>query len=374
MPGPTSQSSELARQMEQMLEARVTRLLEHRETLALALDAIAEELPAGLYRHELRVLVEKLNRGAAADELCRVPKTADLLLPLLAAGPQPAVAVDRCHKILAESCRELDLRRQQRRVFAYPAVVALIAVAVLVFLCIVVVPVYGQIFRSFGLVLPGLTKGILQLSEWLRFRSIGVALVMIAAGSVFYLLWRLAASLSLFDRIFGYLTSGNSREVSALATFTQRLAEGLAAELPLPVAICLAGRSSHRRAIQRAARQLAEDAADSATQVGRSPAAGRFPATLIYALSDSGCLAGARPSASDVLPPDGGAEEHDAALSTRVRLLRELAEVYADRVRYRRDWSSGIRSQFSLVLVGLIVGTVLLALLLPLFQLINSLS
>lgn len=374
MSNPLPPSSDPTRQIEQLLTERVSRLLEDRESLTVALDAIAEELPAGRYRHEMQGFVAGLNRGAAADELCRGPKAANLLLPLLASAGQPAMAAGRYQSLFAESYREQEFRRQRRRVLAYPIVVLLTAVAVFIFLSVVVVPVYGQVLDSFELQLPRLTVGVVQLSEWLRFEPIGVVLATLAAVCTLYLLWRLATSLAFFDRIFGGLFSGSSRAVAAMAIFTRRLAEGLAAELPLAVAMQLAGQSTSCRSIQRAARQLANDANDCGDTLETSPAAAWFPATLIHALSTRACPAEAAASASKATPHSEDTGVPDAATSTRVRLLQELAETYSERLHYRWDWATGTLAQFSIVFVGLVVGIVLLALLLPLIDLVSGLS
>lgn len=349
-------------------------MLEHRDALAPALNAMASELPAGRYRHELSGLVAQLDRGATAEQLCQGPKAINLLLPLLAAGAQPAAAADRYQKMFAESYREQEFRNQRWRVLAYPALVSLIALGVLVFLCVVVVPLFHQVFRSFELSLPGLTLAVLQLSKWLRSQTINVIAISLLAMALLYVFWRVATSLALFDKIFGYLTSGSSRQVSAMAAFTRRLADGLAADMPLPVAIRLAGESSRRRAIQRDARQLADDAADAGQRLDRSRVAGRFPATLIYAISDNARPLGALPSATGAGSGAGDTKGLNTATTIRLELLQQLAEVYTDRTRYRWDWTTGALAPFSIVLVGLVVAIVLLPLLLPLIQLIDALT
>ncbi|MGI9455339.1 MAG: type II secretion system F family protein, partial [Aeoliella sp.] len=159
--------------------------------------------------------------------------------------------------------------------------------------------------------------------------------------------------------MFGYLAIGNSRELAAMAAFTRRLAEGLAADLPLPVALKLAGQTCNHRTIQRAAQYLAADVATGATggtdSLSHSPASRRFPATLIYVLQ---------------LPE----QSSSTAESSTVRLLDELADTYSRRVHDRVDWSTGILSQFSVLMVGLLVGAVMLAVLLPLVRLVDGLT
>ena len=58
----------------------------------------------------------------------------------------------------------------------------------------------------------------------------------------------------------------------------------------------------------------------------------------------------------------------------RIHLLKELSAGYAQRVRERFSWTGGIVEPLAIAMVGLIVIGVVLALFLPLIQLVNNLS
>ncbi|MGI9428692.1 MAG: type II secretion system F family protein, partial [Bythopirellula sp.] len=219
-----------APQAQQTLPARVARLIEQRETLAPALSAFASELPAGRYRRDLRSFVARLEAGTTAEQFCDSPDAMAMLLPLLSANGRTAEAGDRLHELFAESAREEDLRRQRRRILAYPIVVSLLAVAVLTFLCVAVVPVFADIFQSFSIQLPKFTVAVIQLSDWIRFQPVFLALITLTTGLLLYCVWRLATFSEWFEWMFGYLAIGNSREFAAMAALTRRLAEGLAAD------------------------------------------------------------------------------------------------------------------------------------------------
>ena len=81
---------------------------------------------------------------------------------------------------LDESRRAEELRQQWRRALAYPLVVTGGAAAVIVFLSFVVIPVFRDIFRGFGLRLPALTQWVLTVAEWVASGKILMALVALA--------------------------------------------------------------------------------------------------------------------------------------------------------------------------------------------------
>ncbi|HMC11787.1 MAG TPA: hypothetical protein VKH44_10870, partial [Pirellulaceae bacterium] len=60
--------------------------------------------------------------------------------------------------------------------------------------------------------------------------------------------------------------------------------------------------------------------------------------------------------------------------TSRVRLLRELSCCHAERARVLLSWTRGIFEPIFILLVGLVVGTTVIALFLPLLSLIQGLS
>ena len=357
-PSPTADQTDL---IEPAFVARVEQFVAQRESLAPALAAYAEELPAGRHRRDLRTVVAKLQADASAADLCRLPNAESTLLPLLSVEQHPAEAGKRLNERLNEARRDMDLQRQRRRVLCYPLVILLLAIAVIVFLCVVVVPVFRNIFAEFGLQLSDFTLVVLALSNAILSHPVGLLFATILVLAMVNIGWRVINWSGAPEKLFGYLISGNSRELLAMATFFRRLSESLAAQLPLPVALRTAGRASNRRPIQEAANRLAENVEQGVTHLAGVPAARRFPKAMTYLLTQY------HDQTEDVASPG------NAAQST-VRMLDELAEVITDRVRNRFDWSSGIVAQFSLILVGVLVATVLLSLLLPLVTLVEALA
>ena len=128
------------------------------------------------------------------------------------------------------------------------------------------------------------------------------------------------------------------------------------AGLSLPGALRLAGHRCGRNSLRRAADSLADSFEHGLLAWADTPAARRLPATLVYALR---LHAAAGPPKAD--PPSA-------------RLLHQLAEMYAERVRDRFNWFTGMFAPFSILMVGLVIMIVVLALFMPLISLIEGLS
>ncbi len=334
---------------DQFLRERIAAILEKRDTLAPALEAFAEEMPAGRRRRELRRLAGRLRNGATVDELCQSKDLATTWLPLL--GGASSLGSGRfLSDLFAESSRENAVRSQWTRLFAYPLFILVVSSAVLVLLSVTIVPAFSEIFADFELDLPPLTILVVSFSRLIRFHFGYLLLITVGCVLAAYVVMLLLKALKFPGRVFDALTNGNSRQVTVMATFVRRLAESLNTGLPLPTALRLAVQSSGKPWLRRQVAALAHGLETGWDDNGRPPWATGLPPSVVYALR-----AGA----------DGG---------PNVRLLQEMAEIYAERVRNRFNWSTGLLPRLLILVVGFVVAMVVLALFLPLVNLVNGLT
>jgi type II secretory pathway component PulF len=350
----------------QIIQTRIAASLEHRRQLAPALAAFAQELPPSRSRRELRRLANQLRTGATAEEIFASTTRHPTWLPLLmAAGKPPAEdpspdsqensgnsqEENFLQSLLTETARNQRILSEQTRVLAYPLVVLILALGILVFLCLVVVPGFGEIFSDFDLELPMMTQLVLNLSDLLRFHAGSLLLSALAILALAYLALRLVTTRGLLDHWLGFLSAGSSRDVASVALFTRRLANLLDADLALPSALRLASAGCHRGTLRRAANRWASNEEGHQTDHpgGRAPRG--LPATLTAAVTD-----------------------YRSQQKPNTILLRELAEMYAQWVQQRLDRSGGLVGTLTLWAAGLAVGFVVLSLFLPLVDLINGLT
>jgi len=333
---------------QQAIRQRIAEVLEEREILAPALAAFAEELPPGRSRRELSKLVTRLQSAATAEDFCGADdsRTASWLLLLGRHSDSQRLLSG----LFEEAMRENESQTLWNRAFIYPSLVVLASLGVLIFLSVAVVPTFTSIFDDFDLDLPRMTIFVVDSSSIILRSPASFAMGIFFLISVFYLLSRLIRIWGLPGRIGNALTAGNSLQVTTMARFTHRLAESLDAGFELPAALRLAGGAEGRGGMRRTALQLAGEIEQKHLDLSNSPSARRLPTTVVHALQ---------------------AGENK---SPNVPLLRQLAELYSTRVRDRYNWATGFVAQFAMIGVGLAVGIVVLALFLPLVQLVNGLS
>ncbi|MGI9470048.1 MAG: type II secretion system F family protein [Rubripirellula sp.] len=328
------------------LESHFESALQRRDVLIPALTALADDMPVGRPRTEMRNVVTALQEAKSTNELRRSDVVMQWL-PLLSSGFSSETTTQQLGDLIAHASRESENRRQRRRLLAYPIAVALVAFVVVALISAMVVPVFSGMFREFGLRLPATTRIVVFVGEQLRdhpFKFFGsIALVTIAV----YGLVRWWLRLALTTRIFGMFTSGNSSNVSAMSSLTGRLAELLSIGISIPDALWIAGQGCRHHHFQLVAQQLARDA--HVGRVSDSPVAHNLPANVLAAIQGT----------------DG---------TPNVPLLRELATMYGERVTERVDWSTSVVAQFAIIAIGISVGFVVIALFAPLVSLVSGLS
>jgi type IV pilus assembly protein PilC len=154
------------------------------------------------------------------------------------------------------------------------------------------------------------------------------------------------------DSIVGWLSDrfrlpfGRRTSVARLCRFTADLLEaGVAA----PDALRISGFAVEQPRVRSAAWRLAnelESGKGDKTAIAGAP----LTATVAYALT------------ADVAP------------AARVRLLREISSCHAERVRMGLSWTTGIVEPIAILVVGCAVGFTVLALFMPLVQLVEGLA
>ncbi len=330
------------------LQMHMRRVLERSRDIVPALRAYAAESMPGRRRRQLESVVRVLEQGDASAAAARLEKLPGYWIPLLPAATSSQDPSRVLREFLKESRRSEDLRRQWWLTLTYPVVVLLIAFVVVAGFSFFIIPTFHNIFDGFGIQLPGLTRLVLGGSEFIRspWLLIAIASVLVIGFLFVYGSRMLPTGVrSWFAQRFE-LPLGRSTK---LARFAQFLADLLEADLEPWHALRLAGMATDSWRIRRAAWRLANyfDSDGPPLELWHRRT---LTATLLYAVHD------------------------DLPQRARVQLLRELAQGSAQRAGMWLSWTRGILEPILICIIGLVVGTVVLALFLPLISLVQGLS
>jgi type IV pilus assembly protein PilC len=333
---------------QEVLRSHIGTILDRGRTIVPALEAYAQELPAGRSRRQMQSVCRVLLRGDTDQATAALVQSPEYWIPLLSAATSSSDPGQILDAFLSESRRTDEIRQQWWLTLAYPIALACLAALVMVGLSVFVIPEFATIFEDFDLELPELSKWVLNVASWLsNWRGLLVAaIVLVFVGIVLLLIRRYPASR------FGWwsdrLRLPFSRR-SAIARFSQFMSDLLEAGVGVPDALRIAGFTVNHSRLQRSAWSLANQLDMTGNRAERiKPHA--LTTAVSYALSA------------------------DMSATARVRLLRDISTCHAERVRIGLSWTSGIVEPLGICFVGLVVGVVVLALFLPLVKLIEGLS
>ena len=315
------------------------------------LDAIAAEPASRGLRPYLALLSNSLRGGVTAEQFLQNERLS-VWLPIVLSNSQAQST--RMNERYAQWLTQVsDERNRWRSIWAlltYPLVLLGCILIVVLPIALFIVPTFQHMFRDFGLTLPGPTRLVFALANAINhyphYLILGLALI---AGLI-VLAVRYWLKHALATRYFGFMISGNSMGVVAMSRLTSTLAELLEAGAPLGDALVLAGVASRHAHYRDMTQRLAMQLANPQLQPKMAPAAQGLPDTLMHALS---AAKGNQPS---------------------IPLIRELAQMYSSRLRGRLNRRTGLTSPLFIIAIGLVVGMVVLALFMPLVQMITSLA
>lgn len=339
-----SETAQLCRGLSLLLHAGIS--------LADGVFLLAEE-ETGVLQELLRSLGRRMDGGGqlseAMEESGAFPDHVSGMVRIGEETGRMEEALASLADFYEERCRT---SRQIKNALAYPSMILLLMLAVIAVLLIKVLPVFDEVYASLGSRLTGAAAALLHLGQLLE-RLLPVLFAVLAAGTAAVLLYCLCASfrekaVAWFQTRFG--DRGLSRKFNN-ARFARALAMALSSGLSLEEAMELSQKllSDIPGAAQRC-RECAED------------------------VSRGTSLAGAM-SAADLLPP---AQSRMLTVGLRGGNADQVMEDIADRLM--EDAGEALEKTISKVepamvmFCSLLVGLILLAVMLPLMNIMSTIG
>jgi type IV pilus assembly protein PilC len=321
--------------------------------LIQSLGLLAEQQKNKYFTRVITEVKEDVEAGAALNQALRKhPKVFDDLYCNLVASGEQSGSLDTMLRRLADYQENmLKLRAKVRQAMIYPAAIVSFAIIVAIFMLWKVIPVFGGIYQELGAQLPGLTAAVLGLSNFVS-RYIIVIVVGLIAIVVLYQRWsKTPAGREIVDRTKLKLpVMGNLMQKISLSRFTRTLSTLISGGVPMLESLKIASTTTDNVIIERQvlnARQMVSEGKslhDSLKQASRD----QFPAMMIQMVNVG------------------------ESTGTLDEMLGKLANFFDSEVD---DAVSSLLSALEplvLIFVGGIVGTLVISMYLPLFNLIQQ--
>lgn len=273
----------------------------------------------------------------------------DLFVSMVAAGEAGGNLEEVLGRLATQLEKDDHLKRTVRSAMVYPTLIGLFALAVLIAMITLIVPVFAGIFKNLHGQLPTLTKVLMAISN--SFRSEWYIFVMVPVVLIFGFRWakRTDQGQIHWDRIKLHMPMriGEIVRKVAIARFARTLATLTSAGVPILQALEITAKTTGNRIIGDPMTEVANRVKDGEPLAPPLERSGVFPKIVTQMLA--------------VGEETGNLDE----------MLHKLADFYDDEVETMLKALTSIIEPLMMLVVGAIVGLVVIAMYLPMFDVYN---
>ena len=322
--------------------------------LVSALGILAKQNDNATFQKVLRSVKLDVEEGATfAEALAKHPRVFDdLFVNLVAAGEVGGILDTILNRLAGQLEKAEKLARQVKSAMVYPTTVSVIALAVIVLLLVKVIPVFQKMFIDFGGTLPGPTQMVIDLSEFLQANI----LFMLAITGVVIMAFQQARARSL---VFRYrvdqlllrlpLFGGTIKKV-AVARFTRTLGTMVASGVPILDALDIVAKTAGNLVIEEEIVKAKQSISEGKTIAEPLQDSNVFPEMMVQMVAVG---------------------EETGSLDS---MLTKVAEFYDDQVDAAIGGLTSMLDPVMMVFMGGSIGTILIAMYLPIFTIADAIQ
>ena len=320
--------------------------------LVESIGTLAEQVEKEKLRLVLREVREKVNEGSnLADALGAYPKVfSSLYVNMVRAGEQ-AGALDQVLERLADHTEAaVDLRSKVSSALTYPALMMVIAVGVIAFLMIYVIPKLTRLFRDRDMELPAITRAVMWVSDSLQsyWWLMGIVLVLGAIG--FFRWYRTEPGRLKMDQILLKVpVLGSMLRMVAISRFASTLSTLMVSGVPVLSAMRIVSNIVSNVVLKKVVDEAEEAVREGEPMNKPLMRSGQFPPMVVHMIAV-------------------GEKTGDLP-----KMLERISISYESQVKRRLETLTSLLEPLMIVGMGSIVFVIALAVLLPMMN-INSMA
>jgi len=274
-----------------------------------------------------------------------------LMVNLLRAGETGGFLDKSLDTVATNFEKEVKLMGSIKSALTYPVIVLIISIVGVIGMLLFIVPVFKGMFEDLGSSLPIPTQILVTLSEIMPILA-PVLIVALVAGSVW---WRknkhkdsvraIVDPIRLKLPVFGPLQAK-----LAIARFSRNFASMMGAGVPILRALSIVGETSGNYVIERAMHKVADSVRTGGSIAGPLATEPAFPSMVVQMVAVG---------------------ENSGALEP---MLDKIADFYDAEVESTTEQLTTLIEPLMIAFLGIVIGGMVVALYLPMFQLIGDVS
>jgi type IV pilus assembly protein PilC len=307
----------------------------------------------GPLKNSLMNVIEDIEGGATLSEaMGRQPKAFDNLYVNMVKAGEAGGALEVILQRLAEFKEKAQsLKRKVQGAMIYPCAVISVATAIVTFIMVSIIPKFKKIFDDFGTKLPAMTEMLIATSDFISNYFYLIPAIPIGFMLLIKIIRKNKTGDYIVDKIFLKIPLlGKIKEKATVARTARTLGTLIASGVPILEAILIARDTAGSAVFARAF-----DNIYAAIREGESMAVPLKEARIV----------------DDIVVNMVDVGEETGALD---QMLYKVADVYDEEVEVLVEALVNLLEPLMVVILGLIVGFIVIALFMPLIQLLNDLS
>jgi type IV pilus assembly protein PilC len=318
-----------------------------------SLRILEHQMKAGTLKNALIDVVDDVESGCTLSEaFAKHPKCFDRLYVNMVKAGEAGGALETILRRLAEfKEKSQTLKRKITGAMVYPIVVITVAVAILSFIMIWIIPKFDKIFKDFGMKLPALTQALIEVSRWFGNYYYVLPLVPLSIWLMIKLIRLNKSGAYALDRMYLWIPIiGPLIEKTIVARTMRTLGTLVGSGVPILESLSIVRSTCTNAVFERMYQRVYESIREGDT-IAEPLKQSRLVDDMVVNMIDVG--------------------EETGDLDT---MLYKIADVYDEEVDVMVESMISLLEPIMIVVLGLIIGTIVIALFLPLIKLLEGLS
>ena len=321
--------------------------------LLRGLRILEKQMRPSALKNALIDVVEDVESGSTLSEaLGKHPRAFDRLYVNMVKAGEAGGALETIMKRLAEfKEKSQTLKRKVIGAMVYPTVVITAAVGILIFIMIAIIPKFEKIFREFGLKLPALTQFLIDVSLWCSAYWWSLPLIPLGIWLLFKLIRLSRAGNYALDRMLLWVPIlGKIVEKTIVARTMRTLGTLVSSGVPILESLAIVRETANNAVFERMYQRVYESI--------------REGDTIADPLRESRLV-------DDMVTNMVEVGEETGDLDT---MLYKIADFYDEEVDTAVKSLISLLEPIMIIVLGGIIGTIVVALFLPMLGLLEGLS
>lgn len=319
--------------------------------LVQCLEILSSQQENKTFKDVLMKVKESVESGSTfADALAKHPKVFDdLFVNLVAAGEVGGILDTILNRLAAYTEKSMKLKKQIKGAMVYPATVMSIAVIVVGVIMIFVIPTFARLFTDAGMDLPGPTKFVINLSNFLVRYIILIIIAGFVAGYGIKRYYRTEKGRKVMDTfalklpVFGPLI----RKV-AVAKFTRTLGTLVSSGVPILDGLEIVAKTAGNKVVEEAIMKVRQAISEGKTIAEPLAESSVFPPMVVQMIA-----VGEATGAMDAM-------------------LSKIADFYDDEVDNAVSALTAMMEPMLMIVLGVVVGGLVISMYLPIFKISSA--